>query len=51
VAHRRLLVIQYAQFEVGALGAQLVERGGQVGKLGAGRGLAHGVLLKQSSNY
>jgi len=51
VANRRLLVVEDAQFEVGSLGAQFVERGGQVGKLGAGRGLAHGVLLKQSSNY
>jgi hypothetical protein len=42
VAHRRLLVVQNAQVEVRALGAQFVQRGGQVGKLGAGSGLGHG---------
>ena len=41
VAHRRLLIVEDAQFEVGALGAQFVERGGQVGKLGAGSGVVH----------
>ena len=48
VAHRRLLVVEDAQLEVGSLGAQFVERCGQMGKLGAGRGLDHGVHLKQS---
>ena len=47
VADRRLLVVEDAQLEVGALGAQFVERGGQMGKLGAGKlgawsGLGHG---------
>jgi len=36
VADRGLLVVEDAQLEVGAIGAQLVERGGQVGKLGRG---------------
>jgi hypothetical protein len=41
VANGRLLVVEDAQFEVGSLGAQFVERGGQVGKLGTGSGLVH----------
>ena len=35
VANRRLLVVEHAQLEVRALGAQFVEHGGQMGKLGA----------------
>ena len=42
VAHRGLLVVEDAELEVGALGAQFVEHGGQMGKLGARSGLCHG---------
>ena len=47
VADRRLLVVEDAQLEVGALGAQFVERGGQVGKLGAGAAWVMAMYLKQ----
>jgi len=42
-----LLVVEDAQLEVGAIGAQLRRRGGQVGKLGAWSGLGHGESLKE----
>ena len=42
VAHRRLLVIQNAQLEMGPLGPQFIEYGSQVGKLGARSSLSHG---------
>ena len=42
VANRRLLVVEHAEIEVRALGAQLVKNGGQVCKLGAGCGFCHG---------
>ena len=41
VAHRRLLVVQHAEPEIGALGAQVVQGLGQVGKLRAGGRLSH----------
>ena len=47
VANRRLLVVENAQFEVGALGAQFVESRGQVGELRARCGRSHGVHLKE----
>ena len=46
VAHRRLLIVENAQFEVRSLRAQIVERGGQMGKLGASGSLSHGDYLK-----
>ena len=42
VAHRRLLIVEHAQIEVRALGAQLVEHGSQMCKLGAWRSFCHG---------
>jgi hypothetical protein len=49
VADRGLLVVEDAQLEVCAGTAQLVERGSQVGKLGAWSGLGHGVYLKKKA--
>jgi hypothetical protein len=42
VAHRRLLVVENAQFEMGSVGAQFIQDSGQMGKLGALSGLSHG---------
>ena len=42
VADGGLLVVENAQLEMRALGAQFVHGGGQVGKLRAGSGLGHG---------
>ncbi len=47
VAHRRLLVIEDAQLEMRALGAQLIKNGRQVGKLGTHSSLCHGNHLNQ----
>ena len=37
------LVVEHAQPEVRAFGAEIVEHGGEVGELGAGCGLSHGM--------
>ena len=42
VANRRLLVVEHAELEVGALGAKVVEDLGQMGKLGARSSFCHG---------
>ena len=42
MAHGRLLVVEHAQPEVRAFGAEIVENSRQMGELGAGRGLGHG---------
>ncbi len=42
VANRGLLVVEDAELEVGAFGAEFVESRGQVGELGARSGLIHG---------
>ena len=49
VAHRRLLIVQNAQLEVGPLGAQIVENGGQMGKLGTRSGLESWQCASQRS--
>jgi hypothetical protein len=41
MANGRLLIVEHAQPEVRALGAEIIEHGGEMGKLGAGRGLGH----------
>ena len=45
VADRGLLVVEHAQPEVGAAGAQVVERGGEVGELGTRGSLRSGKVL------
>ncbi len=49
VADRGLLVVEDAELEAGAFGAEFVENCGQMGQLGARRGLSHGYLPQRRS--
>ena len=49
VAHRGLLIVENAELEIGALGAQFVEGWGQVGELGASSSLGHGYVPQRRS--